>query len=125
MRDQDNLNFLTLGLRGARGRCPKCGQGKLFKSYLKQVEGCISCGEAWGHIRADDGPTWLTLFVVLHLLAPALLIAARYDEIPYILLIFGVSILAILLTLLVLPRAKGLFIAILWRSKAGQGRKVD
>jgi len=125
MTDPNELNPLTLFIRGTLGKCPKCGQSHLFQGYLKQVEECAVCGEAWGDIRADDGPTWLTLFVVLHLIAPALIVAARYDEIPYALLIIGVSVAAVLLTLIVLPLAKGLFIAILWKSKAGQGKKAE
>ena len=43
-------------LRGFLGRCPKCGEGRLFRSYLKVVEECKSCGEKYGHFRADDAP---------------------------------------------------------------------
>jgi hypothetical protein len=34
--------------RAVAGKCPACGQGRLFRSYLHQVENCTSCGEHYG-----------------------------------------------------------------------------
>ncbi|MEB3702694.1 DUF983 domain-containing protein [Candidatus Bealeia paramacronuclearis] len=107
-------------LRAVCGKCPKCGEGKLFASYLKQVDCCSVCNEPWGLVQADDGPPWLTVFIVLHLLAPVLLIAAKYEDVAYEYLILGISVLALLLCYLILPRAKGAFISIIWKSKAGK-----
>ena len=42
--------------RGFRGRCPHCGQGKLFQKFLKTAERCDICGEEFHHHRADDLP---------------------------------------------------------------------
>ncbi len=49
--------------RALCGRCPQCGMGKLYKSYLKQVDACSACGEELGSIRADDGPAWVTILI--------------------------------------------------------------
>jgi len=38
--------------RGLACRCPNCGGGRLFASYLKQVDACAACGEPLGHIRS-------------------------------------------------------------------------
>ena len=48
-------------VRAVSGRCPACGGGKFFKSYLHQVDRCSVCGESFGQIHADDGPAWLTI----------------------------------------------------------------
>lgn len=103
-------------MRAALCRCPACGRGKLFSRYLKQVETCTECGEPLGHIRADDGPAWLTIMVVGHLLAPFLLVFYSVAAIPDWALMLAWTVLALLLTLLVLPRAKALFIGVMWRS---------
>ena len=124
MTQESDNSIIKLGLRGILRKCPKCGHGKLYQAYLKPVEESNLCGETLGQIRADDAPTWLTMFVVLHLLAPILLIAARCEDISYPLLIAGISLLAVALCFLILPCAKGLFIAILWRSQAGTGRVI-
>lgn len=53
--------------RGCLGRCPNCGEGKLFKAYLKPVDTCGNCGEDMHHHRADDLPAYLAIFVVGHI----------------------------------------------------------
>ena len=53
-------------IRGFLQRCPNCGKGHLFRAYLKQVDSCADCGEPFGHIRADDGPAWLTILITGH-----------------------------------------------------------
>ncbi len=60
-------------LRGALGRCPSCGQGRLFQGYLSVSPACPHCGEELHHQRADDGPAYLTILLVSHLGAPLLL----------------------------------------------------
>lgn len=53
--------------RGFAGRCPHCGQGRLFRAYLKTVESCDECGEVISHHRADDLPAYLVIVVVGHI----------------------------------------------------------
>ena len=43
-------------LNGMKCRCPNCGQGKLFSSYLKVADQCDVCGTEFFHHRADDAP---------------------------------------------------------------------
>lgn len=100
--------------RAALGRCPACGEGKLFTSYLKVADHCPKCGEALHHQRADDGPAYLTILLVSHLGAPILLacfIAFRPSAMTMI-LSFGLG--AVLLSLLLLPRIKGAFVGLQW-----------
>lgn len=101
-------------LRGALGRCPSCGEGKLFSRYLKVADECPHCGEALHHQRADDGPAYLTVLIVSHLGAPGLLafyIAWRPSAMTMI-WIFGLG--SILLSLLLLPRIKGAMVGLQW-----------
>lgn len=103
-------------IRALIGRCPNCGEGKLFSRYLKQVEFCPECGEKFGHISADDGPTWLTLMVVGHIIAPMFVTIALSNDLPVWWLVTMLCAFSLMLTLAVLPRAKGVFIAIIWRN---------
>ncbi|WP_426440313.1 DUF983 domain-containing protein [Bradyrhizobium genosp. P] len=61
--------------RAIAGKCPVCGRGKLFRSYLHKVENRASCGEHYGKTHADDGPAWLTILIVGHLVVPSALYA--------------------------------------------------
>ena len=109
--------------RGVFGRCPRCGRGKLFRSYLKPVECCAACGEPLGHIRADDGPAWLTILVVGHVMAPLMLTVGVSSAWPDWALMTAFPGMALILALAVLPRAKGVFIGIIWRAEySGAGK---
>ncbi len=58
-------------MRGLRGRCPHCGDGKLFASYVKTVDRCEVCSEEIHHHRADDLPAYLVIVIVGHIVVGA------------------------------------------------------
>nr|WP_111300471.1 DUF983 domain-containing protein [Paracoccus saliphilus] len=101
-------------LRGARGRCPACGTGRLFSSYLKVADQCPECNEALHHQRADDGPAYLTILIVSHLGAPLLLASfvAWRPSAMTMLLAFGLGSIA--LSLVMLPVIKGGMVGLQW-----------
>ena len=63
--------------RGWSGRCPSCGEGRLFHAFLKPVDVCGHCREEMHHQRADDFPPYLVIFVVGHVVVSAYLIAEQ------------------------------------------------
>ncbi|MFC3125688.1 DUF983 domain-containing protein [Pseudoroseomonas globiformis] len=63
-------SFTTMVLRGARNRCPICGEGHVFQGYLRIVPECSVCHAPLGRVRADDAPPYFTLFIVAHILVP-------------------------------------------------------
>jgi uncharacterized protein (DUF983 family) len=103
--------------RGALWRCPNCGEGHLFRSYLKPVDACAACGEKLGYIRADDGPTWLTVLVVGHVVVALALIAVASTDWSTGFSVSLFSALAVVMSLAMLPSAKGIFIGIIWASR--------
>ena len=113
-----NNDALHVFVRGALGRCPKCGRGRLFRRYLKVVKQCSKCGEQYGNYRADDAPPWLTILIVGHISVPLILfVEETFQPPPWI--EFAVYLpLVLLLTLVLLPRCKGVILAILWKTKA-------
>ncbi len=96
-------------LKGWRRRCPSCGTGgPMLKGYLKVRDTCTVCGEELYHQRADDGPAYLTIIVVGHLLAPPLIhiVYVQFRPEPMTLAtVFTVGTVA--LSLYLLPRFKG------------------
>ncbi len=110
--------------RGALGRCPRCGQGRLLHRYLKMVDRCSACGEPFGHYRTDDAAPWLTILVVGHITVPIILICEMNFQ-PPLALAFAIYLPLILgLTLFLLPRCKGIMAAILWAMKAEGSEKI-
>jgi len=100
--------------RGLCGRCPNCGEGKLFKNYLTARERCENCNEDLSPYRADDGPPWLTILMTGHIMAPLIGFFALHEDVPLWVSITTLVSLGLLSVFLLLPRAKGLFIAGLW-----------
>ncbi|MBT8408821.1 MAG: DUF983 domain-containing protein [Alphaproteobacteria bacterium] len=101
-------------MRGWRRKCPKCGAGPLMASYLKVRDTCTVCGEELHHHRADDGPAYLTILIVGHLMAPAIIWAfTTFRPDPMVLAsIFAVGCVG--LSLFLLPRLKGMIVAFQW-----------
>ena len=65
--------------RGFRGRCPRCGEGKLFRAFLKVDDHCSTCGLDFTPHRADDLPAYLVIVIVGHIVVPtALLVETNY-----------------------------------------------
>lgn len=52
--------------RGVRARCPVCGHGRLFATWLGVVPECRACAAPLGLINADDAPPYFTVFIVAH-----------------------------------------------------------
>lgn len=105
--------------RAVRGRCANCGEGKLFQGYLRQVDSCSVCGEVWRDIRADDAPAWATILLTGHILAPFVFPIATSDALPPWMLTMILLTMTAGISLLLLPRAKGAFLAILWARRMG------
>jgi uncharacterized protein (DUF983 family) len=104
--------------RGALGRCPCCGKGQLFARFLKQVENCASCGEAFGALRADDAAPWLTIIVLGHVFLPLAFLLDLEVMMPRWLALTSWSVVFTLLAVVMLPRAKGIMLGVLWQTKA-------
>ncbi len=113
MAENDRPMKQTL-LRGWRRKCPCCGNGPMLKGYLKVRDHCPVCKEDLSHHRADDGPAYLTILVVGHLLAPLLHVAFVHWR-PDPLILFTVfSVGCVGLSLYLLPRLKGCVVAFQW-----------
>lgn len=65
---QDEIRHTPTAIkRGLLCKCPRCGQGKLFRTFLKPVEHCAVCKEDFTPQRADDLPAYLSIVVVGHI----------------------------------------------------------
>ncbi len=101
-------------LRGWKGRCPACGNGKILFRYLKVVDHCPTCRQALHHQRADDAPPYFTILIVGHLLVPVLITVDRlYRPELWIMLATG-GLLTVGLVLYLLPRVKGALVSLQW-----------
>jgi len=101
-------------LRGLLGRCPACGEGHLFRAFVKVADACEKCGEPFHHHRADDFPAYLTIVLVGHLVVPL----AMYVEIAFTPNYWAHAAIwlpmVLVLSLGLLQPLKGLIVAMQW-----------
>ena len=100
--------------RGFRGRCPRCGEGKLFRAFLKTADSCSHCGQDFTPHRADDLPAYLVIVIVGHLVVPpALFIETNYS--PPVALQLAIYLpITVLASLVLLQPVKGTVVALQW-----------
>ncbi|MDB5444545.1 MAG: hypothetical protein JWP73_2921 [Phenylobacterium sp.] len=100
--------------RGLAGHCPACGKGRLFWKYLKVNGRCEACDHDLARYPADDGPAYVTILLMGHLVvAPMLLFPIIWRANPAYSLPIILSALAIA-TLAALPRVKGGWVGLMY-----------
>jgi uncharacterized protein (DUF983 family) len=101
--------------RGLVGRCPACGRGRLFRTYLKVVNSCKVCGEDLSHARADDAPAYLTMLVVCHVVGGGILFTENaWPQMPLMIMSLFWLTATVVVSLLLLPRMKGAVVGQQW-----------
>ncbi len=100
--------------RGFRGRCPRCGEGKLFRAFLKVDSACSVCGQDFTPHRADDLPAYLVIVIVGHIVVPlALMIETDYA--PPVALQLAIYLpLTLVASLVLLQPVKGAVVGVQW-----------
>lgn len=110
---------VSLGLamwRGFTMKCPSCGKGHLFGRFLKVVDQCSACGEAYTAQRADDLPAYLVIVVVGHAIVPAILAVETLYAPPYWLHALIWLPLTLLSSLALLQPTKGAVVGLQWQT---------
>ncbi|HEX8666442.1 MAG TPA: DUF983 domain-containing protein [Beijerinckiaceae bacterium] len=107
---------------GLAGRCPRCGQGRLFNGFLSLAPRCEACGLDFSFADSADGPAFFIMSIV-GILVVGLALGVEFAYEPPIWLHLVVwSTLAIVLSLAMARPAKGLMIALQYRHRAEEGR---
>jgi len=74
MSDSNNTQSAPLLAVALGGRCPRCGQGKLFRSFLGVAEKCDTCGLGLAGHDSGDGPAFFIMLPLCILVAVAALL---------------------------------------------------
>ena len=103
--------------RGFRRKCPNCGEHHLFDGYLKVVDDCPNCAETLSHHRADDGPAYLTILIVAHLLGFGIHFVWSWFRPEPLVMATMFTVGCVALSLYLLPRLKGMIVGIQWAKR--------
>ncbi len=100
--------------RGLACRCPNCGDGRLFRAFLKPVDHCAVCGEDYTPQRADDLPAYLVIVVVGHVLMTGYLLTDMFWRVsPWVHMTIWIP-LAVLAAIATVQPIKGGVIGLQW-----------
>jgi uncharacterized protein (DUF983 family) len=107
---------------GLRGRCPRCGEGRLFSGYMTTAPKCSNCGLDFSFADSADGPAVFVIFIVGAIVVGlAFYVEFNYRP-PYWLHLALWIPLILILSLGLLRPFKGMMIAQQYAHKAAEGR---
>lgn len=107
---------------GLSGRCPRCGEGRLFEGFLTTAPRCTNCGLDYTFIDSGDGPAVFVIFIVgIVVVGAAFFVEFTWRPAYWVhIALWGPAIL--LLSLGLLRPLKGLMIAVQYQRKAAEHR---
>ena len=121
MTDHVSPGALPIG-RGLRGRCPRCGEGRLFQGFLTLRPACEHCGLDFDFADAGDGPAVFVILIGGALVVFAALLTEVVYQPPYWVHAALWLPLILIVTLAPLRPIKGLLIAVQYHHRAAEGR---
>ena len=117
VKDPDKRAMWPALRNGMACKCPACGKGSLFRSYLKVNEVCPNCGEELFHNRADDAPPYIAIVIVGHLIIFAMLHMEMVWHVSPAVYLYTMLPLGIVLPLAMLPSIKGFIVGLQWGNR--------
>ncbi|TYR31875.1 DUF983 domain-containing protein [Mesorhizobium microcysteis] len=107
---------------GLSGRCPRCGEGRLFNGFLRVGDRCGNCGLDYSFADAGDGPA-VFVILIIGFIVVGLALGMEVSHNPPLWVHFAPWIpLTLVLSLTALRLIKGLLIVLQYRNKAAEGR---
>jgi len=104
------------------GRCPRCGEGKLFDGYLNIAARCTRCGLDYASFDAGDGPAvFVVLIVGAIVCAAALYVEFTFSPPYWVHAVLWIPTILVL-TFALLRLAKALLLVLQYRHRAGEGK---
>lgn len=105
---------------GIRGRCPRCGEGKLFKGLLTLAKNCDHCGLDYAFADPADGPAFFVMSIT-GTFAVGFLFLMQIAGLPEWLVFSVVGIGTTLVSIALLVPIKGWLVNSQYFYKAGEG----
>lgn len=107
---------------GLKGRCPRCGEGRLFGGFLAVDKGCSSCGLDYSYADAGDGPA-VFVILIIGFIVVGLALWTEVNVNPPLWLHLVVWLpLTVMLALTALRLVKGVLLTLQYSKQAAEGR---
>jgi uncharacterized protein (DUF983 family) len=107
---------------GLAGRCPRCGEGRLFHGFLTVAPKCEVCGLDFGFADSGDGPAvFVTLIAGFLVVGLALIVDMTWEPPIWVFMVVFIP-LALVVCLGMLRPLKGVLISLQFKNNAAPGR---
>ena len=110
---------------GLLARCPRCGEGPLFKGFVDVAPSCTSCGLDYAKVDSGDGPAVFVIlilgFIVVFL---ALWVELKYEPPVWVHLVLWIPLILVGVLGMLRP-FKATLVALQYRHKATQEIELD
>lgn len=101
--------------------CPRCGEGRLYKSVLKPADKCLHCNLDFNFIETGDGPA-VFVILIIGFLVTALAMALQVSVSPPLWVHMVIwTPLIIVLAIMGLQFSKSIMITLQYQTRAEQG----
>jgi uncharacterized protein (DUF983 family) len=107
---------------GLRCRCPNCGEGRVYRAYLKFKDRCEACEADLTVADTGDGASFFVMFVALILIAPAAMLFEMAFRPPGWVHALIWPPVIVIFCMMLLPPFKAVLFALQWKHSAGQAR---
>ena len=107
---------------GVLARCPRCGEGRLFKNVLELRPACESRALDYEFIDTGDGPAVFAIFILGFLCLGGALVAEFKFGVPWWAHVLLWGILTPLIAVVLLRFLKATLIALQFKNKAEEAR---
>ena len=105
-----------------RGRCPRCGEGKLFAGFLTLAKRCSHCGLDYEFADSGDGPAVFVILIIGFVVCGlALWLEVSLSPPLWVHFLLWVP-LTLILCLPLLRILKGTMIGLQYKNHAAEGR---
>lgn len=112
-------------IAGISGRCPRCGEGRLFAGFLKFAHECEACGLDYDAADAGDGPAVFIILIAGFIVVPLALAVELALTPPLWLHVVLWLPLSLGLCLALLRPFRGVMLALQWHHSAREARLDD
>ncbi|ODT31240.1 MAG: hypothetical protein ABS35_05335 [Kaistia sp. SCN 65-12] len=110
---------------GLRGRCPRCGEGRLFSGFLAVGKHCGNCGLDYSYADAGDGPAVFVILIIGFIVVGlALWMEVNINPPFWVHLVIWLP-LTVVLALTALRLIKGVLLTLQYSRQAAEGRLDD
>jgi uncharacterized protein (DUF983 family) len=107
---------------GLKGRCPRCGEGRLFDGFLTVGKSCTNCGLDYSYADAGDGPAVFVILIIGFIMVGlALWTEVNLSPPLWVHLVIWLP-LTVILALTALRLIKGVLLTLQYAKQAAEGR---